>query len=52
MESIDETSRNISSKMGFFKHVFNFDDNSKSEMLNIMQLFQGWHRINKSFYST
>lgn len=37
MESIDETSRNISSKMGFFKHVFNFDDNSKSEMLNIMQ---------------
>lgn len=37
MESIDETSRNISSKMGFFKHVFNFDDDSKSEMLNIMQ---------------
>ena len=37
MESIDETSRNISSKMGFFKHVFNFDDDSKSEMLNIIQ---------------
>ena len=37
MEGIEETTKNISSKMGFFKHVFNFDDNSKSEMLNIVQ---------------
>jgi len=37
MESLEETSKSISSKMGFFKHVFNFDDNSKSEMLNIIQ---------------
>ena len=37
MESIDETSRSISSRMGFFKHVFNFDDNSKTEILNIIQ---------------
>ena len=37
MESIDETSRSISSRMGFFKHIFNFDDNSKSEILNIIQ---------------
>lgn len=37
MESIDETSRSISSRMGFFKHVFNFDDNSKAEILNIIQ---------------
>lgn len=25
------------SKMGFFKHVFNFDDDSKSDILNIIQ---------------
>jgi hypothetical protein len=37
MESLEETSKSISSKMGFFKHVFNFDDNSKSEILNIIQ---------------
>lgn len=37
MESLDETSKSLSSKMGFFKHVFNFDDNSKSEILNIIQ---------------
>jgi hypothetical protein len=37
METLDETSKSISSKMGFFKHVFNFDDDSKSEMLNIIQ---------------
>jgi hypothetical protein len=37
MESIDDTTRSISSKMGFFKHVFNFDDNSKAEILNIIQ---------------
>jgi len=37
MESLEETSKNLSSKMGFFKHVFSFDDDSKSEMLNIIQ---------------
>jgi len=37
MDSLEETTKNISSKMGFFKHVFNFDDDSKSEMLNIIQ---------------
>jgi len=37
MESLDETAKNISSNMGFFKHVFNFNDDSKSEMMNITQ---------------
>jgi hypothetical protein len=36
MESLDEISKN-SGKGGFIKHVFNFDDDSKSEMLNIVQ---------------
>ena len=36
MESLDE-SKSISSKMGFFKYVFNFNDESKSEILNIIQ---------------
>jgi hypothetical protein len=31
MESSDESNK------GFFKHVFNFDDDSKSELLNIIQ---------------
>ena len=34
MESLTESS---SSKPGFIKHVFNFDSDSKSEMLNIIQ---------------
>lgn len=37
MESLDEITKNNSSKKGFFKHVFNFDDDSKEEMLNIIQ---------------
>jgi hypothetical protein len=37
MESLDETTKSISSNMGFFKHVFNFDNDSKSDMLNIIQ---------------
>lgn len=37
MESLDELSKNNSSKKGFFKHVFNFDEESKEEMLNIVQ---------------
>ena len=37
MDSLDETTKKISSNMGFFKHVFNFDDDSKSEIMNILQ---------------
>ena len=36
MESLTGSSSS-SSKPGFFKHVFNFDEDSKSEMLNIIQ---------------
>uniref|UniRef100_A0A6C0KVG5 Uncharacterized protein n=1 Tax=viral metagenome TaxID=1070528 RepID=A0A6C0KVG5_9ZZZZ len=35
MDSLSESSN--SSKPGFFKHVFNFEDDSKSEILNIIQ---------------
>lgn len=37
MESLDEISKNNTSKPNFFKHVFNFGDESKEEMLNILQ---------------
>lgn len=37
MESLDELSKISSGKPGFFKHVFNLDEDSKSEMLNIIQ---------------
>lgn len=37
MESLDEITKNNSSKKGFFKHVFNFDEDSKEEILNIIQ---------------
>ena len=37
MESLDELSKTSSGKHGFFKHVFNFNEESKSEMLNIVQ---------------
>lgn len=37
MESLDELSKTSSGKHGFFKHVFNFDEESKFEMLNIVQ---------------
>jgi len=37
MESLDELSKTSSGKHGFFKHVFNFDEDSKAEMLNIIQ---------------
>jgi len=37
MESLDELSKTSSGKPGFFKHVFNFDEESKTEMLNIVQ---------------
>lgn len=36
MESISELSKS-STNPGFFKHVFNFDDDSKEDMLNIIQ---------------
>lgn len=37
MESLDELSKTTHGKPGFFKHVFNFDEQSKAEMLNIIQ---------------
>lgn len=37
MESLDEISKATNGKPGFFKHVFNFNDDSKSEMMNIVQ---------------
>lgn len=37
MESLDDLSKATSGKPGFFKHVFNFNDDSKSEMMNIVQ---------------
>jgi len=37
MESLDELSKTTSGKPGFFKHVFNFDEESKVEILNIVQ---------------
>ena len=37
MESLDELSKTSSGKQGFFKHVFNFDEESKVEMLNLVQ---------------
>lgn len=37
MESLDELTKTNNGKPGFFKHVFNFNDDSKSEMLNIVQ---------------
>ena len=37
MESLDDLTKATNGKPGFFKHVFNFDDDSKSEMMNIVQ---------------
>ena len=37
MESLDELTKSGSSKKGFFSHVFNFNEESKEEMLNIVQ---------------
>ena len=37
MDSLDELSKTSNGKAGFFKHVFNFNEDSKSEMLNIIQ---------------
>jgi hypothetical protein len=37
METLEELSKTSGGKQGFFKHVFNFDEDSKSDMLNIVQ---------------
>jgi hypothetical protein len=37
MESLDELAKTSSGKPSFMKHVFNFDEQSKSEMINIVQ---------------
>lgn len=37
MESLDELSKTSHGKQGFIKHVFNFDEDSKSDMSNIIQ---------------
>jgi len=37
MESLDELTKTNHGKPGFFKHVFNFNQESKDEMLNIVQ---------------
>jgi len=37
MDSLNEMTKNSSAKNGFFKHVFNFDDESKEDMSNIVQ---------------
>jgi hypothetical protein len=37
METLEELSKTSGGKTGFFKHVFNFDEDSKSDMLNIVQ---------------
>jgi len=37
MESLDEMTKGNGNKNGFFKHVFNFNEESKSEMMNIVQ---------------
>ena len=37
MESLDEMTKTSSAKEGFFKHVFNIDDESKGDILNIVQ---------------
>jgi len=37
MDSLEELTKSTNGKPGFFKHVFNFDENSKSEMSNIVQ---------------
>ena len=37
MESLDELSKINNGKPSFFKHVFNFNQNSKDELLNVVQ---------------
>lgn len=37
METLDELTRTNGNKTGFFKHVFNFNEESKADMMNIVQ---------------
>ena len=37
MDSLEDLTKSTNGKPGFFKHVFNFDEDSKSEMTNIVQ---------------
>lgn len=37
METLDELTRTNGNKTGFFKHVFNFNEESKVDMMNIVQ---------------
>ena len=37
MESLEELTKSTNGKPGFFKHVFNFNDDSKNDMTNIVQ---------------
>ena len=37
MDSLEDLTKSTNGKPGFFKHVFNFDETSKSEMSNIIQ---------------
>jgi hypothetical protein len=37
MESLEELTKSSNGKPGFFKHVFNFNDDSKNDMINIVQ---------------
>jgi hypothetical protein len=37
MESLDEITKSVSKQAGFFNHVFNSNDDSKDEIMNIVQ---------------
>ena len=37
MDNLEESAKTSLSKNSFFQHVFKFDDDSKSELLNIGQ---------------
>ena len=37
MDSLEDLTKSVNGKPGFFKHVFNFNEDSKSEMSNIVQ---------------
>ena len=37
MDSLEDLTKSTNGKPSFFKHVFNFDETSKSEMSNIIQ---------------
>uniref|UniRef100_A0A6C0I6Y2 Uncharacterized protein n=1 Tax=viral metagenome TaxID=1070528 RepID=A0A6C0I6Y2_9ZZZZ len=37
MDSLEDLTKSTNGKPGFFKHVFNFDEDSKSDMSNIVQ---------------